>query len=124
MRVSLGSIFHRFYRQLPCVVWLSGSILAEWVYFGAGVTDEGGTSGPAGFRLAKPGLRYAGGGFAKAKPEREHSQEDYVELLRVAEVLEALNAVEGAVLQVSTVGCTPHSLDLRSPFPMKNLHFL
>ena len=65
----------------------------------AGMGDTAGSTGTAGFRLAKPALRYAGGGFAKAKPEREHSQEDYVELLRVAEVLDALNAVEGAVLQ-------------------------
>ena len=53
----------------------------------------------AGFKLSKPAARFAGGGFAKTKPERQHGQEDYVELLRVAEVLEALNAVEGAVLQ-------------------------
>lgn len=67
---------------------------------GEGIGETAGsTATSGGFRLAKPGLRYAGGGFAKSKPERQHSQEDYVELLRVAEVLDALNAVEGAVLQ-------------------------
>eukprot|EP01043_Picozoa_sp_COSAG02_P069445 COSAG02_NODE_11899_length_1633_cov_1.062581_1_plen_432_part_10 len=68
---------------------------------GVSLGETGGTYSTAsgGFRVAKPGLRYAGGGFAKTKPEREHTQEDYVELLRVAEVLDALNAVEGAVLQ-------------------------
>eukprot|EP01043_Picozoa_sp_COSAG02_P047712 COSAG02_NODE_4602_length_5176_cov_2.578885_3_plen_566_part_00 len=66
---------------------------------GLGETGETFSAASGGFRVAKPGLRYAGGGFAKTKPEREHTQEDYVELLRVAEVLDALNAVEGAVLQ-------------------------
>ena len=66
---------------------------------GVGMGETAGSSLSGGFRVSKPGLRFAGGGFAKSKPEREHSQEDYVELLRVAEVLEALNAVEGAVLQ-------------------------
>ena len=68
---------------------------------GVGLSETSATYSTAsgGFRVAKPGLRYAGGGFAKTKPEREHTQEDYVELLRVAEVLDALNAVEGAVLQ-------------------------
>jgi hypothetical protein len=66
---------------------------------GLGETGETYNTASGGFRVAKPGLRYAGGGFAKTKPEREHTKEDYVELLRVAEVLDALNAVEGAVLQ-------------------------
>lgn len=35
----------------------------------------------------------------KARPGREPSQDDYLELLRVAEVLDALNQVEGNVLQ-------------------------
>ena len=66
---------------------------------GVGMGETAGSSLSGGFRVSKPGLRFAGGGFAKSRPEREHTQEDYVELLRVAEVLDALNAVEGAVLQ-------------------------
>eukprot|EP01050_Picozoa_sp_SAG11_P014806 SAG11_NODE_1861_length_4155_cov_8.828156_2_plen_70_part_00 len=34
-----------------------------------------------------------GGGFVKSRPGREASQDDYLELLRVAEVLDALNQV-------------------------------
>lgn len=86
----------------------------------AGVGDGGGSgralgaSGPIvdqfnPLALAKPGMRYAGGGFAKSRSQKEHTEQDYVELLRVAEVLEALNAVEGAVLHEQPLGVTGSS---------------
>eukprot|EP01052_Picozoa_sp_SAG31_P063095 SAG31_NODE_22047_length_535_cov_0.825688_1_plen_151_part_10 len=51
------------------------------------------------FGFERPPVRFAGGGFVKSRPGREPNQEDYLELLRVAEVLDALNQVEGNVLQ-------------------------
>ena len=52
------------------------------------------------FDLDRPRVKFAGGGFVKQRPGREPSHDDYLELLRVAEVLDALNQVEGGVLQV------------------------
>ena len=77
----------------------TGSVPELGATSGSDVLEPGAEGVGAGFKLSKPAARFAGGGFAKTKPERQHGQEDYVELLRVAEVLEALNAVEGAVLQ-------------------------